>query len=148
MKEAVGSAKSALPRDSVRGAEGSASEPVYPPHFADLYAPSAAQRFGLSFVEFTRILEEISARYLAPGASEAEVAELHQSLRLDELVLARACAGGSEAAWDCFLNQYRQKLYDAAGAIARDESIARELADSIYADLFGTRQTSEGARIS
>src|SRR5437879_3608924 len=148
MKEAVGSAKAALPRVSECRAEGSVPEPDYPPYFADCYAKSAAGKFGLSFSDFAGILQEISARYLAPGATLPKVAELHQSLRLEELVLARACAGGCEAAWDSFLNQYRQKLYDAAGSIARDESVARELADSLYADLFGTRQTSEGGRIS
>jgi RNA polymerase sigma-70 factor (ECF subfamily) len=148
MKEAVGSAKSSLPRVSACRAEDAASGPVYPPYFADLYARSAGQKFGLSFSDFVAILQEISARYLAPGAAQAEVAELHQSLRVEELVLARACAGGCEAAWESFLNQYRQKLYEAAGSIARDESVARELADSLYADLFGTRKTDGGCRIS
>jgi hypothetical protein len=73
---------------------------------------------------------------------------LHAGLRLKDLVLARACAQGSEAAWDCFLIRYRQKLCDAAGAIAREESVARDLADSLYAELFGTRQTEDGQRIS
>jgi len=148
MKEAVGSAKAALPRVSACRVEGSVPEPDFPPYFADFYAKSAAQKFGLSFSDFAGILQEISARYLVPDAPLSEVAELHQSLRLEELVLARACAAGCEAAWDFFLNQYRQKLYDAAGSIAREESVARELADSLYADLFGTRQTSEGGRIS
>jgi len=73
---------------------------------------------------------------------------LQQSLRVEELALARACAKGCEAAWECFLNRYRQKLYDAAGAIAKEESAARELADSLYTELFGTRQTADGRRIS
>jgi RNA polymerase sigma-70 factor (ECF subfamily) len=67
---------------------------------------------------------------------------------LEDLVLARACAHGSEAAWECFLNRYRQKLYDAAAAITKEEFAARELADSLYAELFGTRETGDGQRIS
>ena len=43
--------------------------------------------------------------------------------------------------------RYREKLRDAARAITRDDSRARELADSLYADLFGTR-TRDGCRIS
>ena len=39
---------------------------------------------------------------------------------------------GREPAWECFLNQYRQKLYDAAAAIAKEEWAARELADGLY----------------
>jgi RNA polymerase sigma-70 factor (ECF subfamily) len=43
--------------------------------------------------------------------------------------------------------RYREKLYDIAGYIAKESSAARELADSLYADLYGTT-TREGRRIS
>jgi RNA polymerase sigma-70 factor, ECF subfamily len=119
-----------------------------PPYFADLYAGSGGEKYGLSFQDFAAILEEVARQYLPPGAKPSEAAELHHSLRLEELALARACANGCETAWECFLNRYRQKLYDAAGAIAREGSVARELADSLYTDLFGTRQTGDGRRIS
>jgi DNA-directed RNA polymerase specialized sigma24 family protein len=120
----------------------------HPAYFPDLYEKSHAQEFGLSFDAFALILEKVSCDYLPQGASEGEIAELHGSLRLEDLALARACAQGSEAAWDRFLNRYRQKLYDAAAAIAKEESAARELADSLYAELFGTRQAEDGQRIS
>ena len=119
----------------------------HPPYFAELYARSCGEKYGLRFDEFAAILGEVSRQYL-PDAPHTEVAELHQSLRLEELALARACAKGCETAWECFLNRYRQKLYDAAGAIAREESAARELADSLYTELFGTRQSADGQRIS
>jgi RNA polymerase sigma-70 factor (ECF subfamily) len=122
--------------------------PECPPYFAELYVQSAGQKFGFSFEEFARILLEVSGRYLGPDASAAEAGELHRSLRLQELVLARACARGNEDAWECFLNQYRSKLFAAAGAIAKEESAARELADGLYADLFGMRQEDGGERIS
>jgi RNA polymerase sigma-70 factor, ECF subfamily len=124
------------------------STPACPPYFRDLYERSGGQKFGLSFQDFAEILQEVAGRYLVPGASESETAELHRSLHVEDLALARACARGCEPAWEFFLNQYRQKLYDAAGAIAKEDSIARELADSIYSDLFGTRQTDDGERIS
>ena len=120
----------------------------WPPYFADLYDKSNAQEFGLSFDDFAAVLEQVRADYLAPDASQAEVRELHASLRLEDLALARACAKGSETAWDRFLNRYRQKLYDAATFITKEESMARELADSLYAELFGTRQTQDGQRVS
>src|SRR5262249_52398380 len=69
------------------------------------------------------------------------------SLRVEELVLARACAAGNEHAWETFLIRYREKLYDMALHIAREDSAARDLADSLYADLYGT-STREGRRIS
>ena len=43
--------------------------------------------------------------------------------------------------------RYREKLYDIAAYIAKESSAARELADSLYADLFGTT-TRDGERIS
>jgi RNA polymerase sigma-70 factor (ECF subfamily) len=116
--------------------------------FANPYDRSHAQEFGLSFDEFAAILEKVRRDYLAADATSAQVAELLAGLRLEDLALARACAQGSEAAWDCFLTRYRQNLYDAATAIAKEESAARELADSLYAELFGTRQTEHGQRIS
>jgi len=120
----------------------------YPRHFAELYAKSGGQKFGLSLQDFVLILQEVSGRYLLPHASQAEAVELYRSLRLEDLALARACARGNELAWECFLNQYRQKLYLAAAAIAKEESAARELADGLYADLFGMRQGEGGGRIS
>jgi RNA polymerase sigma-70 factor, ECF subfamily len=124
------------------------STSVCPPYFHDLYVRSGGQKFGLSFQDVADILQEVSGRYLAAGASESDTAEFHRSLRVEDLALARACARGCEPAWEFFLNHYRQKLYDAAGAIAKEDSIARELADSIYTDLFGTRQNDDGGRIS
>jgi RNA polymerase sigma-70 factor (ECF subfamily) len=119
----------------------------YPPYFAGLYFRSCAEKYGLSFDEFAAIVQEVGRQYL-PDAPSDDVAQLHQSLRVEELALARACAKGCEAAWECFLNRYRQKLYDAAGAIAKEESAARELADSLYTELFGTRESADGQRIS
>ena len=62
-------------------------------------------------------------------------------------MLARACAAGSEDAWNRFLTRYREPLYGAALAMAGDEASARELADSLYADLYGLEERA-GRRIS
>ncbi len=76
-----------------------------------------------------------------------EIAELYASLRVEELALARACAAGQERAWEVFMTRYREKLYDIAAYIAKESSAARELADSLYADLYGTT-TRDGQRVS
>jgi len=54
----------------------------------------------------------------------------------DDLELARLCAAGDEHAWETFVRQYRPLLYRAADALDRTQS-ARELADSLYAELYG-----------
>jgi RNA polymerase sigma-70 factor, ECF subfamily len=119
------------------------------PLLAELYAKSASMAFGLSFQQFTEILGGIGSKHI-PVARREEVSALrdfYSSLRIDDLVLARACATGNERAWETFLSKYREKLYDIAGYIAKEASAARELADSIYADLYGTN-LRDGQRIS
>jgi RNA polymerase sigma-70 factor len=66
--------------------------------------------------------------------------------REDETALARACAEGASDAWDRFIAEYRPRLYAAARAIAGPD-LGRELADSLYADLYGL-ETRGGARRS
>jgi RNA polymerase sigma-70 factor (ECF subfamily) len=105
------------------------------------------QEYGIGRDQFVAILNEVGAKYLAPEASERKRAEFFASLRLEELALARACAAGHERAWEIFMVRYREKLYDIAAYIAKESSAARELADSIYADLYGT-SAREGKRIS
>ena len=114
---------------------------------ADLYQRSRAAEFGLSEQEFAQILSEIAAKYLPPGAAESQAVAFLRSLRLEELALARACAAGHERAWEVFLTRYREKLYDAARSITREDSSARELADSLYANLYGM-ETRDGRRAS
>jgi RNA polymerase sigma-70 factor (ECF subfamily) len=70
-----------------------------------------------------------------PKALEAYLETLHVS----DLALATACSAGNPAAWDFFVSQFRPELYRAARALA-GEANSRELADSLYADLYGLRQ--------
>jgi RNA polymerase sigma-70 factor, ECF subfamily len=53
-----------------------------------------------------------------------------------DVELARLCAAGDEAAWERFVLEYRPVLYRAADAIEPGGG-ARELADALYADLYG-----------
>src|SRR5882757_1353419 len=103
--------------------------------------------FGLTREHFAAILNQIAAKYLPLEASPRETAEFYAGLRVEELALAHACAAGQERAWEIFMSRYREKLYDIATYIAREASAARELADSLNADLFGTT-TRDGQRVS
>jgi RNA polymerase sigma factor (sigma-70 family) len=62
---------------------------------------------------------------------------------LADLELAERCAAGDPAAWDRFVLEYRPVLYRAADALDR-HGAAREVADSLYAELFGVRGASAG----
>jgi RNA polymerase sigma-70 factor, ECF subfamily len=118
------------------------------PKLECLYEKCNARDLGFTRSEFCEILMDVLSRSRSGAGSPDERARFLESLRLDDLILARACARGHEKAWDQFLNLYREKLYSAAISIAKEESIARELADSLYADLFGTRTGNDGCRIS
>ena len=93
--------------------------------FGDAVARSVAKRFG-GAGDGGAMVEP------APDAVDAFVAGLHA----EDLALACACADGHGGAWDHFVLTYRPELYRAARAMA-GESDARELADSLYAELYG-----------
>jgi len=114
---------------------------------AGIYENSKGEVFGLTREQLDAILGEIARKYLPVDAAQSELHELYASLRVEELALARACAAGHEHAWEVFLTRYREKLYDIAGYITKESSAARELADSIYAELYGTT-TRDGQRAS
>jgi RNA polymerase sigma-70 factor, ECF subfamily len=64
-----------------------------------------------------------------------------ESLHAADLALACACSDGNAAAWDFFMARYRPEMYRAGRAIA-GESAGRELADSLYAELYGLREVA------
>jgi RNA polymerase sigma-70 factor (ECF subfamily) len=114
---------------------------------ADLHAKGGCERIGLTRESFAVILCEVGSKHATATTSEAEIRTFFLGLRVDELALARACAAGVNSAWEIFLIKFREKLYLSALRIAREDSAARELADTLYADLYGTN-TREGERVS
>jgi len=111
-----------------------------------LYARSGASRWGLSRGLFCESLRASAAGYFTGVAGRpargnpAEVQRYLEGLHLEDLALASACSAGLEAAWEDFVARYREDLYAAARAIlgsARDPERARDLADSLYAELYG-----------
>ncbi len=107
-----------------------------------LYQRSGAAAYGMSAGQFAAILGEIQRKYL-PDASIEQAAEFCANLWLEELALARACAAGHERAWQDFISRYRHKLHSMALHITRDSEHASELADSLFADLYGLNMRSD-----
>lgn len=99
-----------------------------------LFAQAEAGRWGVSAERFAAAVRQAVAKLAPEGGAAADAAVL--ALHAQDLALALACADGHEAAWDHFVLTYRPELYRAARAMT-DEATGRELADSLYADLFG-----------
>lgn len=112
----------------------------------ELHTASGGEKYGLGFEDFSAILQKIAIKYLPADCKASDISILYKTLRVEELALARACADGNERAWEVFLKRFREKLYDIALHIAKESSAARDLADSVYADLYGM-STRDGERV-
>jgi RNA polymerase sigma-70 factor, ECF subfamily len=99
-----------------------------------LHARAGAERWALPVEIFARALERSAAKCPAP----TNLTQYLEALHLEDLALAAACEEGLDSAWEHFVREYRPALYRAAQAIDRSGD-ARELADSLYAELFGVR---------
>jgi RNA polymerase sigma-70 factor (ECF subfamily) len=116
----------------------------------ELWRASDAAGWGLERDDFDRILLDVGTTWnfgQAEGtvATRQEQASFFRGLCLGDLVLARGCAAGNERAWEHFIAQHRQPLIRAANAITGSETLGRDLADQLYAELYGLN-TREGER--
>ncbi|HZD95205.1 MAG TPA: sigma-70 family RNA polymerase sigma factor [Candidatus Sulfotelmatobacter sp.] len=111
-----------------------------------LFEKSGGECYGLTLQAFEVVLGQVADKYL-PGSTARQKLDFCAGLKLEELSLARACAAGHDAAWQVFLTRFREKLYDIARGITKEDSSARDLADSLYADLYGTSER-DGRRMS
>jgi RNA polymerase sigma-70 factor, ECF subfamily len=106
------------------------------------YAESGAARFNIDVAGLAAMLAEVFEQRF-PAGENSEISAALETLRLEELVLARACLAGHNNAWEIFLTRYRGAMYEAAYKIAHDEATARALADSLYADLYGVTEREQ-----
>jgi RNA polymerase sigma-70 factor, ECF subfamily len=112
-----------------------------------LYRRANGERWRVSADRFTRALEASAERMFAGRHVDARELERYlSSLHLEDLSLACACAAGDDQAWEHFVLEQRPHLYRAADALDSGGG-ARDLADSLYADLFGLGNR-EGVRQS
>jgi RNA polymerase sigma-70 factor (ECF subfamily) len=100
-----------------------------------LYARSGAERWQVPAERLQAAVERSLAHRFPVAASDSETAAYLESLHADDLGLACACIDGHDGAWEHFIRELRPQLYHAARTIAGDDG--RELADSLYGELFG-----------
>jgi len=112
---------------------------------AKLYETSEASVYGITSAEFSHILNGVLHKYCEANGEKKDRREVLLSLKIGDLALARGCAAGNEHAWEILLAKYRGPLYEMAGGIARDDVLGKELADSLYGDLYGITARGEKA---
>jgi RNA polymerase sigma-70 factor (ECF subfamily) len=104
-----------------------------------LHAEAGAARWEVSRQQFAQALyRSASQRFGRPPEADS-LDQYLGALHLSDLALACALRQGSAPAWEEFVASYRPVLYAAARAVAGSagEARARELADSLYAELYG-----------
>ncbi len=115
-----------------------------------LFAESSADRWHLSFQSFQEALTRSATKRFGDSSPTAEkLQEYFAILHIKDLVLASACADGSENAWNAFVAEYRNYLRASAAAILRrpaSDPAAIDLADSLFADLYGLSGGKAGGR--
>jgi RNA polymerase sigma-70 factor, ECF subfamily len=118
----------------------------------ELWKRASAQACGLTLDDFGQALAGVGAKVnhgLPPGtvADLNQKASFFRGLQLEELALAHGCALGREAAWERFFRLYRRSLTQAAIAITGSPTLGNDLADGLYAELYGLRE-QDGRRRS
>ena len=120
----------------------------------ELRAAEVCARWGLPEKVFAERLRRSAAKRFGGGQpGPGEVEAYLKSLHLEDLALACACSEGIDKAWEFFMAHFRQDLRHAASAMLRgsgraDDALAEELADSLYAELYGIRSGADGRRKS
>jgi RNA polymerase sigma-70 factor, ECF subfamily len=119
-----------------------------------LHTEAMCARWGLSQEAFAESLRRSAEKRFGDAqVNQNDVAVYLESLHLEDLALACACAEGIEKAWEFFIAHFQQDLRNAASAMLRgsgraDDARAEELADSLYAELYGVRSSTDGRKKS
>jgi RNA polymerase sigma-70 factor, ECF subfamily len=103
---------------------------------AHMHRKARADRWAVSIDDFAAVLERSVSKAFTSEPDRREMERYLSSLHLEDLALACACASGHDGAWEHFVREHRPALYRAADAIDSTGG-SRELADSLYGELFG-----------
>jgi RNA polymerase sigma-70 factor (ECF subfamily) len=82
------------------------------------------------------------------NASQATVAQFIDELQADDLCLILACERGDESAWSDLVERFTSTVRSAARSASSNEDGAQDLAQSIWAELYGLRVRDDGKRAS
>lgn len=108
-----------------------------------------APNFGVGGDSFKESLRRTVRKYLFSNhfATADEIKNFLREIQADDLFMALACADGNERAWWEFDRQHRAYLERVARHLASSDKDARDVVDTVYVELYGTRVV-DGARVS
>ena len=78
------------------------------------------------------------------GASLQSIKEFIDGLQADDLCLIVACEHGQQTAWDDLVERFSTTVRSAARSASSNEDAAEDLAQSIWAELYGLRVRNDG----
>jgi RNA polymerase sigma-70 factor (ECF subfamily) len=79
-----------------------------------------------------------------PARPRAEIAKFIDEMQADDLCLIIACERGDESAWTDLVERFTVTVRSAARSASANEDAAEELAQSIWAELYGLRARKDG----
>jgi RNA polymerase sigma factor (sigma-70 family) len=144
----------------MRAKKGSADEAGIPSEIAQILGAEPAvlaqwcvlagiEQWGISATRFTEELARCAeARFRGEQPNVEQLNVYVGALRLEDLGLACACADGVAEAWEHFVALYRGYLRACAGAMLKRSASApeaEELADSLFAELYGLSAEKRGS---
>lgn len=79
-----------------------------------------------------------------PDTPADEISRFIDELQADDLCLIIACERGDESAWTDLVERFTPTVRSAARSNSANEDAAEDLAQSIWAELYGLRQRKDG----
>ena len=107
----------------------------------------ATEAHALEVVTLIPRIRAAVSKYLLKddaNASAASITEFIDGLQADDLCLIVACEQGDEAAWSDLVGRFTTTVRSAARSASSNEDAAEDLAQSIWAELYGLRVRADG----
>ncbi|HEU4834132.1 MAG TPA: sigma-70 family RNA polymerase sigma factor [Pyrinomonadaceae bacterium] len=83
-----------------------------------------------------------------PNTPHAEISKFIDEMQADDLCLIIACERGDENAWSDLVERFTATVRSAARSASTTEDAAEDLAQSIWAELYGLRTRKDGTPAS
>ena len=108
----------------------------------ELFQSAKGSELGLAQSQFAEVLVAVGEKYSYSAGADTAITPAQReafwrALHLHDLALASACALGINTAWEAFIVRFRDFLERTAIGISGSSSLGKDLADSLYSELFG-----------